>query len=99
MTLHGARARETPEDLNEREIRKEIRAILPQLFGGQFLLFAPCKLLIRIFSNDIGEARTNYLSADALLGVCPILVSASRFEQVRTFRQWLFPIFRKAIDR
>jgi mediator of RNA polymerase II transcription subunit 12 len=34
VTLHGARARETPEDLNEREIRKEIRAILPQLFGG-----------------------------------------------------------------
>jgi mediator of RNA polymerase II transcription subunit 12 len=32
--LHGPRARETPEDLNEREIRKEIRAILPQLFGG-----------------------------------------------------------------
>ena len=35
VTLHGARARETPEDLNEREIRKEIRAILPQLFGGE----------------------------------------------------------------
>jgi mediator of RNA polymerase II transcription subunit 12 len=34
MTLHGARTRETPEDLTEREIRKEIRAIIPELFGG-----------------------------------------------------------------
>jgi hypothetical protein len=34
LTLHGARARETPEDLNERKIRQEIRTILPELFGG-----------------------------------------------------------------
>jgi len=32
--LFGARARETTEDLNERRIRKEIRAVLPQVFGG-----------------------------------------------------------------
>ena len=32
--LFGARARETTEDLNERQIRKEIRAVLPQVFGG-----------------------------------------------------------------
>lgn len=36
--LHGVRARETPEDTNEREIRKEIRAIIPELFGGKELL-------------------------------------------------------------
>ena len=34
MTLHGTRTRETPEDLNEREMRKEIRVVLPELFGG-----------------------------------------------------------------
>jgi len=34
VTLYGVRARETPEDLDEREIRKEIRALLPELFGG-----------------------------------------------------------------
>ncbi|EGO25090.1 hypothetical protein SERLADRAFT_368519 [Serpula lacrymans var. lacrymans S7.9] len=34
VTLHGARARETPEDLSEREIRREIRAVLPIVFGG-----------------------------------------------------------------
>lgn len=34
VTLHGARARQTPEDCNEREIRKELRAVLPLLFGG-----------------------------------------------------------------
>jgi mediator of RNA polymerase II transcription subunit 12, fungi type len=32
--LFGARARETTEDRNEREIRKEIRAVFPQVFGG-----------------------------------------------------------------
>jgi mediator of RNA polymerase II transcription subunit 12 len=32
--LFGARARETTEDLNERQIRKEIRAVVPQVFGG-----------------------------------------------------------------
>lgn len=32
--LFGARARETTEDVNERWIRKEIRAVLPQVFGG-----------------------------------------------------------------
>ena len=31
--LFGARARETSEDVNERQIRKEIRAVLPQVFG------------------------------------------------------------------
>ncbi|KAJ7668448.1 hypothetical protein DFH06DRAFT_1181718 [Mycena polygramma] len=34
VILHGARARETPEDLHEREIRKEIRALLPDLFNA-----------------------------------------------------------------
>ena len=32
--MFGARARETIEDLSERQIRKEIRAVLPQVFGG-----------------------------------------------------------------
>ncbi|KAJ3761793.1 hypothetical protein EV360DRAFT_37070 [Lentinula raphanica] len=34
VVLYGFRAREIPEELNEREIRKEIRAVLPELFGG-----------------------------------------------------------------
>lgn len=36
MTLYSARAREIPEDLKEREMRKEIRAIIPALFGGAY---------------------------------------------------------------
>jgi mediator of RNA polymerase II transcription subunit 12 len=32
--LFGARSRETAEDRKERQIRKEIRAVLPQVFGG-----------------------------------------------------------------
>lgn len=39
VVLYGVRARETPEDVNEREIRKEIRAVLPELFGGVFTVF------------------------------------------------------------
>lgn len=34
VTLYGARARETPEDVVEREMRKEIRTVLPNLFEG-----------------------------------------------------------------
>lgn len=34
MILYGARARETPEDTCEREMRREIRAVLPLIFGG-----------------------------------------------------------------
>jgi len=34
VILYGARARQTPEDVCEREMRKEIRAILPLVFGG-----------------------------------------------------------------
>lgn len=34
VILYGTRCRETPEDLSEREIRKEIRSVIPDLFGG-----------------------------------------------------------------
>ena len=34
VTLYGARARETPEDAVERDMRKEIRTVLPNLFEG-----------------------------------------------------------------
>ncbi|KAL6308224.1 hypothetical protein BKA93DRAFT_726196 [Sparassis latifolia] len=34
VTLYGVRAREIPEDLHEREIRKEIRQVIPELFAG-----------------------------------------------------------------
>ncbi|EMD32061.1 hypothetical protein CERSUDRAFT_162114 [Gelatoporia subvermispora B] len=34
VVLYGVRARDTPEDLIEREIRRELRALLPEVFGG-----------------------------------------------------------------
>lgn len=37
--MYGARARETPEDITEREIRREIRTVLPDIFSGFILLF------------------------------------------------------------
>ncbi|TFK74611.1 hypothetical protein BDN72DRAFT_955610 [Pluteus cervinus] len=77
MTLYGPRARETPEDANERAIRKEIRLILPELFGG--------------------EALPTPESTAALLSQCAQFVSATRYEQVRTFRLWLLPIIKRTI--
>ncbi|PFH52051.1 hypothetical protein AMATHDRAFT_57831 [Amanita thiersii Skay4041] len=38
VLLYGVRAREIPEETNERQIRKEIRGVLPCLFGGQSLI-------------------------------------------------------------
>jgi mediator of RNA polymerase II transcription subunit 12 len=34
VIVYGARTRQTPEDVCEREMRREIRAILPLVFGG-----------------------------------------------------------------
>ncbi|KAH7922771.1 hypothetical protein BV22DRAFT_1094076 [Leucogyrophana mollusca] len=79
LILHGARVRETPEDLCERTIRREIRGILPLLFGG--------------------EEHPSFVSISALQKSCPTLLEAPRFEQVRTFKQWLVPLFRKFLGR
>ncbi|KAF5370753.1 hypothetical protein D9758_002110 [Tetrapyrgos nigripes] len=54
VTLYGFQP-ETPEDLNERNIRKEIRTVLPELFGGECPTTFPsaaslqdnCKLLLQ----------------------------------------------------
>ena len=42
MTLYGVRVRETPEDIVEREIRKGVRLILPELFGGKVSSYDFC---------------------------------------------------------
>lgn len=34
VALYGIRVRETPEDINEREIRRQIRILLPEVFDG-----------------------------------------------------------------
>ncbi|KAJ7647576.1 hypothetical protein FB45DRAFT_893821 [Roridomyces roridus] len=79
VILHGARARETPEDLHEREIRKEIRALLPDLFNGS-------------------DGTPPVISMPHLLDTCKNLISAPRFEQVRTFRHWLLPVLQRRIS-
>ena len=40
VTLYGARARETPEDIVERDMRKEIRTVLPNLFEGMICFWS-----------------------------------------------------------
>ncbi|KAG6920074.1 hypothetical protein DXG01_010142 [Tephrocybe rancida] len=75
VTLYGARAREMPEDANEREIRREIRAVLFDVFGGE-----PRPVTSSTLSNS-----------------CKLLLTSTRFEQVRTLRHWLLPILEKHI--
>ena len=36
--LYGLRTRETEEEVNERQIRREFRSLLPELFGGMLLV-------------------------------------------------------------
>ncbi|KAF8070344.1 hypothetical protein FPV67DRAFT_1413891 [Lyophyllum atratum] len=87
VTLYGARAREMPEDANEREIRREIRTVLPDVFGVRPL---------PDFSSQ-ERALMHVSSMSTLLNSCEILMTSTRFEQVRTFRQWLLPILEKHI--
>ncbi|CDO75642.1 hypothetical protein BN946_scf184743.g2 [Trametes cinnabarina] len=75
MILYGFRVRETPEDVNEREIRKEFRALLPELFGGSQLAFIPVATLE--------------------LTSCDRLLSAPRYEQLKTIKQWLLPLYKR----
>ncbi|TFK44503.1 hypothetical protein BDQ12DRAFT_21589 [Crucibulum laeve] len=75
VILHGVRARETPEDLAESAMRKEIRIALPEIFTT--------------------PNHSSLTSCSALSQQCTTLMSASRFEQVRTFRQWLLPELQK----
>jgi mediator of RNA polymerase II transcription subunit 12 len=94
VTLYGARARETPEDIIEREMRKEIRTVLPNLFEG---LICSLSSFESNFDKTQGSPQCPLPSTTTLLTQCKTLISATRFEQVRTFRQWLLPVFRKHI--
>ncbi|KAJ7782856.1 hypothetical protein B0H16DRAFT_1494639 [Mycena metata] len=59
VTLHGARARETQEDIHEREIRKEVRALLPGLFNGEAGTGDPLPLSM----SDLLEKCSSLISA------------------------------------
>lgn len=96
VTLYGARARETPEDINEREIRREIRTVLPSLFGGSN---SPSIAAGTRLKHFIGGTQLPVISTPALWDSCNALVTSSRFEQVRMFRQWLLPLLKKYIGR
>ena len=40
MTLYGVRARSTPEESNEREMRREVRLVFPEIFNPGMLPLA-----------------------------------------------------------
>lgn len=95
MTIYGVRARETPEDLNEREIRRHIRSLLPELFGGTCVV-----AWLRVYgSRTSGEPTADCAFPADFNAHAEDLVNASRFEQVRVVYQWLLPILKKSINR
>ncbi|KAF9231909.1 hypothetical protein BU15DRAFT_55624 [Melanogaster broomeanus] len=75
LILHGARARETPEDICERQMRREIRSVLPHVFGGM--------------------STVPFSSLSSLHDNCRTSFNAPRFEQVKMFKQWLLPNYKK----
>lgn len=103
VTLHGVRARETPEELNEREIRREIRLLIPDIFSGgyfpQLLLscvdevglspFVPCVESVepQPMLHPMGPGHSDLTT----------FLSSPRYEQVRTVRQWLLPLLLKIL--
>ncbi|KAL1675939.1 hypothetical protein EV122DRAFT_280599 [Schizophyllum commune] len=78
VTLYGVRARKTPEDQNEREIRATIRNVLPEVFDREPRVF---------------------FSVKELASGCRLFLSASRYEQTRVARTWLFPLLQTYISK
>lgn len=97
VTLYGVRARETEEDRNEKEIRKEIRALLPELFDGWYL--SGFIIERHLMTSYVGEPLPIEAFTDGLESSCKLMYSAHRFEQVRIVRDWLFPVLKKKIAR
>ncbi|KAH9993507.1 hypothetical protein BJV74DRAFT_833136 [Russula compacta] len=74
VTLYGVRARSTPEESNERVMRREVRVLFPEIFN------------LGIESEP-----------PPLLSSCVTLLSAPRYQQVRTVRQWFLPLLLKQL--
>ena len=95
VALYGARTREAPEDHNERQLRKEIRSILHEVFASTSLRYVIWKAPSYYFALD-----ADLVTQTAAVNLqCPDLAAASHYEQVRTLRQWLLPILQKHIRR
>ncbi|KAF8875798.1 hypothetical protein CPB84DRAFT_1853156 [Gymnopilus junonius] len=66
VALHGSRAREFPEDSIEREIRKEIRAVLPDLFEATRVTISSFAFLLMKFDNGryLDEMSRDRIASD-----------------------------------
>ena len=97
LTLYGVRARQTPEDENEHQMRGELRLLLREVFGGSSCVY--CAPFSRTLTLSIGSDRDTQLLTTKFWEGCPALLTSPRYEQVRTIREWLLPILRKHIAR
>ena len=95
IALYGIRVRQVPEDANEKEMRRELRTILP-IFNGTFLARFLEASLTKL---DLGASTDVLRSPEALFQKCPFFLKAPRYEQVRTLKSWLLPILQDHITR
>ncbi|TFY51580.1 hypothetical protein EVJ58_g10491, partial [Rhodofomes roseus] len=96
VTLYGVRARQTPEDEHEHQMRGELRRLLPEVFNG-----TGRSSLVGCSADPYhceGQGRDAQSLATKFWESCPTLLSSPRYEQVRTIREWFLPILRKHVS-
>ena len=73
MTLYGVRARSTPEESNEREMRREVRLVFPEIFNPGMLSFASAFLLfvlLRLCTLNTKATKTGLRHSHLLVPRC-----------------------------
>ena len=95
VALYGIRARETPEDVQEREIRKEMRSLFPELFGGESTYNADEAQT----HGTIGEPLPMPVATRDLRANTTTMLGATRYVQIRVLHEWLVPVLKKSIMR
>lgn len=96
MTLYGVRARSTPEESNEREMRREVRLVFPEVFNSGTQCIAP---FWPFFLLTVNTQQGNDNGLPPLPSTCITLLSAPRYQQVRTVKQWFLPLLLKQLTR
>ncbi|KAI0026676.1 hypothetical protein K488DRAFT_65362, partial [Vararia minispora EC-137] len=92
--LYGTRVRaqDTPEERAERTMRREVRPLFPELFGGAGFVTATGS------TAGTEECPAPRDSTAPLLASCTTLLSTPRFEQVRVIKGWLLPLLLRYFD-
>lgn len=90
FALYGVRVRHPPEEAIEKETRRKIRLLLPEVFGGRFIDVSAFVRTQCIFLGDLPEQSIQIGLLEELS-----LMTQSRFEQVRVVKQWFLPALKR----